>query len=118
MVLAKLTLHTDYQAFTTLVPVRLVMLLQALPLLAILPLSFAKVITVDVGKGGLVFSPDTITAEKGDSIEFTFYPQSHTVVESTFDKPCNYKSGGIFSGDGFSTSNGPSVRSSAFSRAT
>lgn len=93
-------------------------LLQTLPLLAILPLSLAKVISVDVGKSGLTFSPDTITAEKGDSIEFTFYPQSHTVVESTFDKPCNYKSGGISSGDGFSTSNGPSVRFSLFSGAT
>lgn len=85
------------------------MLLQALPLLAILPLSLAKVISVDVGNGGLVFSPDTITAEKGDSVVFTFYPQSHDVVESTFDKPCSYKSGGIFSGVSFSTSNGPSV---------
>lgn len=86
------------------------MLLHALPLLAILPLSLAKKISVDVGKGALVFSPDTITAEKGDTIEFTFYPQSHTVVESTFDKPCSYKSGGIFSGTGFQTSNGASVR--------
>lgn len=94
------------------------MLLQALPLLAILPLSLAKVIPVDVGNGGLVFSPDTITAEKGDSIVFTFYPDSHTVAESTFDKPCNYKSGGIFSGSGFSTSNGPSVRFSFFSGPT
>lgn len=86
------------------------MLLHALPLLAILPLSLAKTITVDVGKNGLVFSPDTITAEKGDTIEFTFYPQSHTVVESTFDKPCSYKSGGIFSGTGFQTTNAASVR--------
>lgn len=86
------------------------MLLHALPLLAILPLSLAKKISVDVGKGALVFSPDTITAEKGDTIEFTFYPQSHTVVESTFDKPCSYKSGGIFSGTGFQTTNGASVR--------
>ena len=94
------------------------LLLQTLPLLAILPLSLAKVIPVDVGKGGLIFSPNNITAEKGDSIQFTFYPQSHTVVESTFDKPCNYKSGGIFSGDGFLTSNGPSVRFSFFAGAT
>lgn len=86
------------------------MLLHALPLLAILPLSLAKKISVDVGKGALVFSPDNITAEKGDSIEFTFYPQNHNVVESTFDKPCNYKSGGIFSGSSFKTSNDPSVR--------
>lgn len=86
------------------------MLLHVLPLLAILPLSLAKKISVDVGKDGLVFSPDNITAEKGDTIEFTFYPQSHTVVESTFDKPCNYKSGGIFSGTGFQTTSGASVR--------
>lgn len=94
------------------------MLLHALPLLAILPLSLAKKITVDVGKGGLFFSPDTITAEKGDTVEFTFYPDSHTVVESTFDKPCNYKSGGINSGTGFTTSTGASVRYSSFSIAT
>lgn len=94
------------------------MLLHALPLLAILPLSLAKVIPVDVGKGGLVFSPNNITADKGDSIVFTFYPSSHTVAESAFDKPCNYKSGGIFSGDTFQTSNGPAVRFSFFSGAT
>lgn len=94
------------------------MLLHALPLLAILPLSLAKTITVDVGKGGLVFTPNNVTAAKDDSIVFTFYPENHTVVESTFDKPCNYKSGGIFSGSGFSTTNGASVRFSSFSRAT
>jgi hypothetical protein len=33
-----------------------------------------KVVSVDVGNGGLVFSPETIVAEKGDQVQFTFYP--------------------------------------------
>lgn len=94
----------------SLTPYPSVMLFQTL-LLALLPLSLAKTISVSVGKDGLLFTPDSITAEKGDTVEFTFYPQSHNVIESTFDKPCNYKSGGIFSGTSFSTTSGASVGS-------
>jgi plastocyanin len=41
---------------------------------------------VQVGPG-LVFTPDTITAADGDTIEFTF-GQGHSVAQSTFDSPC------------------------------
>ncbi|MCJ1430311.1 hypothetical protein MMC29_008228 [Sticta canariensis] len=69
-----------------------------LPLL-LLPFSLAAKKTVKVGDGGkLVFVPDHITAAKGDTIEFTFYPHNHSVAQSTFDKPCQALEKGIFSG--------------------
>ena len=40
--------------------------------------------SVDVGNGALVFEPSSITANKGDEIEFHFYPKNHSVVQSTF----------------------------------
>jgi hypothetical protein len=33
-----------------------------------------KIISVDVGKDGLVYNPDTIVAAVGDQIQFVFYP--------------------------------------------
>ncbi|MCJ1465733.1 hypothetical protein MMC07_004352 [Pseudocyphellaria aurata] len=68
--------------------------------LALVPFSLAAKKSVKVGntKGDLVFDPDTITAEKGDTIEFSFYPQNHSVAQSTFDKPCQALEDGIFSG--------------------
>ncbi|KAI9782147.1 MAG: hypothetical protein M1816_001981 [Peltula sp. TS41687] len=65
-----------------------------------------KVHVVKVGdvSGGLIFSPDNIKAAKGDMVQFQFYPRNHSVVQSTFDKPCeplaNNQAGaqGFFSG--------------------
>jgi plastocyanin len=59
----------------------------------------SNVHAVTVGSGGgLVFSPDTITAAKGDIVEFHFNPLNHSVVEGDFATPCKPKSGGFFSG--------------------
>lgn len=66
--------------------------------LVLLPFSLAKKISVKVGSGGLVFNPSNITAAKGDTVEFTFYPKNHSVAQSTFDKPCQALDKGIFSG--------------------
>lgn len=79
--------------------------------LALLPFSLAKNTTkVSVGSGGrLVFNPETLTAEKGDTVEFVFYPSAHSVAESTFDKPCEAKEKGIFSGFSFNTTSGAAV---------
>ncbi|RSL87106.1 hypothetical protein CEP51_002399 [Fusarium floridanum] len=53
---------------------------------------------VEVGKGGLKYTPDTITAAKGDIIEFHF-DSMHTVVAGDFNKPCTpAASGGFYSG--------------------
>jgi plastocyanin len=54
--------------------------------------------TVSVGKDGLVFTPDTITAKVGEEIEFQFFPKNHSVVQADFNNPCNPSEGGIFSG--------------------
>jgi plastocyanin len=50
---------------------------------------------VDVGKSGLTFEPSILHASVGDTINFHFWPSNHSVAESTFDKPCQPKSGGI-----------------------
>lgn len=50
--------------------------------------STGTVYDVDVGDGSLNFSPDTVTAEVGDTINFHFYPRNHSVVQSSFNAPC------------------------------
>lgn len=53
---------------------------------------------VEVGKGGLTYNPDTITADKGDIVEFHF-DSMHSVVAGDFENPCTpVTSGGFYSG--------------------
>ncbi|KAG9028747.1 hypothetical protein FRB95_006115 [Tulasnella sp. JGI-2019a] len=57
--------------------------------------------TIDVfvgGNNGLVFKPDSVTADVGDTVLFTFGSLNHTMTQSTFDVPCTGKPGGLFSG--------------------
>lgn len=58
-----------------------------------------------VENNGLHFEPQNVVAEIGDLIEFHFLPKNHTVVQSSFDKPCEPLEGGkgIFSGFNFKT---------------
>jgi plastocyanin len=37
---------------------------------------------------GLVFTPNQLTADVGDVLEFRFYPQNHSVARSDFKSPC------------------------------
>jgi len=61
---------------------------------------------VTVGaNGAFQFSPDSITAKKGDQVVFHYMPGAHSVVESTFAAPCNPSTPGVFSGT-FSPSSG------------
>ncbi|KAF8242705.1 hypothetical protein K440DRAFT_504285, partial [Wilcoxina mikolae CBS 423.85] len=48
----------------------------------------------------LIFTPNDIKAAVGSFVEFRFYPQNHSVAESSFGKPCTPLSGSetIFSG--------------------
>ncbi|KAI5456942.1 Cupredoxin [Mariannaea sp. PMI_226] len=58
----------------------------------------AETIKVEVGKGGLQFSPNSIKAAKGDTVEFHF-DGAHSVVSGPFASPCTpASSGGFFSG--------------------
>jgi plastocyanin len=60
--------------------------------------------------GGLHFEPENVVAEVGDLVEFHFLPKNHSVVQSSFDKPCeplaNDKA--VFSGFKFATMQGES----------
>jgi len=44
------------------------------------------------------FNPSTITAAQGDMVQFQFNPLNHSVVQGSFEKPCQPLSGGFFSG--------------------
>jgi plastocyanin len=50
-------------------------------------IAMAKIIEVQVGDTGLDFNPNSITAAKGDVINFTIFPD-HNVAQSTFSSPC------------------------------
>lgn len=68
-------------------------------LLALLPLSVSATIhNIAVGKGGLTFTDQAISAEAGDQIIFTFMSKNHTVTQSSFDGACTHKEGGFDSG--------------------
>ena len=53
---------------------------------------------VQVGQNGLQFFPQTIKAAAGDTVEFHYYPNNHSVVQSSFDEPCKPIAGGFDSG--------------------
>lgn len=57
------------------------------------------VIDIQVGTGvGYNYTPSIVQAQKGDIINFHFLLPNHSVGESTFESPCSYKPGGIWSG--------------------
>ncbi|KAF9731560.1 hypothetical protein PMIN06_007900 [Paraphaeosphaeria minitans] len=57
---------------------------------------------------GLHFEPQNVVAAIGDLIEFHFLPKNHTVVQSSFDAPCEPLADGpgVFSGFNFATPRG------------
>jgi len=57
--------------------------------LALAAAASATTIPITVGKGGLVFSPSSVTAAVGDILEFEFYPGDHSVAQGTFAAPCS-----------------------------
>lgn len=67
--------------------------------------------TVTVGQNGaLAFNPDSIVATAGSQVEFIFFPQEHSVVQASFDKPCQPINDTGFYSSGFTTSSGSNVR--------
>src|SRR3978361_1409060 len=68
----------------------------------------AKNYDIVVGPG-LTFSPDTTTAAVGDTLTFHFDPDDHDIAQGEFDKPCDYKSGGFYSGAGSLVPSGKDV---------
>jgi plastocyanin len=43
---------------------------------------------VNVGENALAYTPITLTASVGDTVEFHFFTNSHTAVQGDFDTPC------------------------------
>ena len=58
----------------------------------------ATTITVAVGKVGYKFDPAEFIANVGNFVKFEFYPGSHAVARSTFDKPCEALKEGFYTG--------------------
>lgn len=54
----------------------------------------ATTIRIDVGKNGLVFSPNSTNAAIGDVLEFHFYARNHSVVQGRYDQPVRLSSSG------------------------
>jgi len=53
----------------------------------------SNVHVVQVGNGGLTFSPNSFNAAIGDTVEFQFYPATHSVAQSNFENPCSPRNG-------------------------
>ncbi|KAH8881312.1 Cupredoxin, partial [Thozetella sp. PMI_491] len=60
----------------------------SLTLFALVGVAMAKSIKVEVGENGFTFNPSTIQASVGDTLEFVFYPQNHSVALGDFGRPC------------------------------
>ncbi|KAL8980200.1 MAG: hypothetical protein Q9205_004654 [Flavoplaca limonia] len=62
------------------------------------------VVKVSNKKGDLTFEPNNLQVPAGDMVQFHFYPKNHSIVQSTFDQPCepinnnNASVTGFFSG--------------------
>jgi hypothetical protein len=47
------------------------------------------------GPAGLVYTPESLNANVGDMVVFTFMQQNHTLTQSTFAAPCDAMPGGM-----------------------
>ncbi|KAJ4471463.1 Cupredoxin [Lentinula aciculospora] len=67
--------------------------------LAVLPTVLATSWDVSVGPNGqLIYYPEYVLAEVGDTVNMIFHPKNHTVTQSSFDAPCVPLAGGVSSG--------------------
>ncbi len=73
-----------------------------------LPVGGARVVHVDVGLGGLIYSPNNITEPPRTVVQFSFNPANHSVVQSSFDDPCHPLAAGGFSSGFVPTALSPS----------
>jgi hypothetical protein len=48
----------------------------------------AATIVVNAGENGFTYTPDTLIANVGDTVEFHFFTNFHTAVQGDFDTPC------------------------------
>ena len=62
--------------------------------------------TVSVGKSGLAFTPNNLTAAAGETVEFHFFAPVHSVAQAAFAAPCAPLSATSFFSGGVSSSSG------------
>ncbi|KAI2622222.1 hypothetical protein GGS26DRAFT_594229 [Hypomontagnella submonticulosa] len=59
------------------------------PPVGTLPAGGLRKLHIDVGfDGNLVFNPNNVTELVGTVLEFEYNPMNHSIVQSSFDKPC------------------------------
>ncbi|RWA13241.1 hypothetical protein EKO27_g1865 [Xylaria grammica] len=59
------------------------------PAAGTLPLGGLRKLHIDVGfNGELMFNPNNVTELVGTVVEFSYNPANHSIVQSSFDKPC------------------------------
>ncbi|KAK1235716.1 hypothetical protein PQX77_001045 [Marasmius sp. AFHP31] len=74
--------------------VKLALALTALPA-AVLGANYDVAVGAD---SKLIFSPEWVNAQPGDTVTFIFNSKNHTVTQSTFDQPCLISTGGFNTG--------------------
>ncbi|KAI0013064.1 hypothetical protein F4779DRAFT_613935 [Xylariaceae sp. FL0662B] len=74
-----------------------------------LPAGGLRKVHIDVGfDGNLVFNPNNITEPVGTVLEFGYNPANHSIVQSSFDEPCQPLESGGFAAPFFATQQTPS----------
>ncbi|KAI1321912.1 hypothetical protein F5Y16DRAFT_413577 [Xylariaceae sp. FL0255] len=74
-----------------------------------LPVGGLRKLHIDVGLNGeTIFSPNNVTELIGTVVEFSYNPKNHSIVQSSFDQPCQPLSGGGFAAPFVPTSETPS----------
>jgi plastocyanin len=63
--------------------------------------------TVMVGQNGFTFSPDSVVVAQGKSVVFQFYPGDHSVVQGSFDNPCQPANSSGFASGFVNSNSGP-----------
>ncbi|KAI0503064.1 hypothetical protein F5B22DRAFT_576404 [Xylaria bambusicola] len=59
------------------------------PPVGTLPVGGLRKLHIDVGfNGQLMFNPNNVTELVGTVVEFSYNPANHSIVQSSFDKPC------------------------------
>jgi len=72
-------------------------MLKSLLTIALAATARAATVKINVGQGGLTFTPDSVTAAKGDVLEFHFVGGNHDAVTGDFSAPCTPSTGGFAS---------------------
>ncbi|KAI5805586.1 Cupredoxin [Peziza echinospora] len=94
MLFSKATLFATAAAFSSIVSAQIAPIAQP---------GEVKVHVVQVGdrNGTLRFFPDDLRVEVGELVQFHFYPQNHSIAQSTFANPCTPISAGNSTTQGF-----------------